>query len=64
MPQTYKLQKNTNKFIIPNVQQGGPKNLYIFQHTISLETFKMKWNGFRQNVPRVAENKDYVAIFV
>jgi len=23
--------------------QGGPKKLYIFQHTISLEPFKIKW---------------------
>jgi len=23
-----------------------PKKLYIFQHTISLEPFKKKWNGF------------------
>jgi len=23
--------------------QGGPKKLYIFQHTIPLEPFKIKW---------------------
>ena len=27
---------------------GWPKKLYIFQHTISLEPFKIKWNAFHQ----------------
>jgi len=38
--------------------QSGPKKLYIFQHTVSLKTFKIKWNGFHQNVPRVSGNKE------
>jgi len=25
---------------------GWPKKLYVVQHTISLESFKIKWNGF------------------
>jgi len=37
---------------------GGLKMLYIFQHSISLEPFKIKLNGFHQNVPRVSGNKD------
>jgi len=40
------------------------KKLYIFQHTISLEPFKIKCNGFRQNVPRVSGNKKYVVVFM
>jgi len=36
---------------------GWPKKLYIFQHTISLKTFKIKLNGFHQNVPRVLGTK-------
>jgi len=42
--------------------QGGPKQLYIFQHTISLELFKKKWNRFHQNVPSAFGNKDYVVV--
>ena len=38
--------------------QGGPKKLYVFQHTIYLEPFTIKWNGFHKNVPRVSGNKD------
>ena len=26
--------------------QGGPNKLYIFQHTVFLEPFKVKWNDF------------------
>jgi len=43
---------------------GWPKKLYIFQHTISLEPFKIKWKGFHQNVSSFSKNKDSVAIFV
>ena len=35
-----------------------PKKLYIFQHIIPLEPFKIKRNGFQKNVPRVSGNKD------
>jgi len=38
--------------------QGGPKKLCISQHTIFLEPFKIKLNGFHQNVPRVSKNKN------
>ena len=41
-----------------SVLQGGPQKLHIFQHSVSLEPFKIKWNGSRQNVPRVSLNKD------
>jgi len=40
------------------------KKLYIIQHTMSLEPFKIKWNGFHQNVPTVSGNKDYVVVFM
>ena len=36
-----------------------------FQHTMSLEPFKIKWNEFHLNVSQVSENKDcvvYVAV--
>ena len=37
---------------------GWLKKLYIFQRTMSLEPFKIKWKRFLQNVPRVCGNKD------
>jgi len=36
----------------------GPKKLYIFQHALSLEPFKIIGNGFHQNVLRISGNKD------
>jgi len=42
---------------------GWPKKLYIFQHTISLQPFKIKRNGFHWNIHRVSGIKDYVVIF-
>ena len=37
---------------------GWPKKLYIFQHALSLEPFKIIGNGFHQNVLRISGNKD------
>jgi len=41
--------------------QGGPKKYHIFHLTISLEPLKIKRCGFHRNVPRVSQNKDWVA---
>jgi len=36
-----------------SVYTGWPQNVVHFQHTISSEPFKIKWNKFYQNVPSV-----------
>ena len=38
--------------------QGGPKNCTQVQITILMQPFKIKWNAFHQNIPRLSENKD------
>ena len=46
----------------PNIVQEGPKKLH--KVTISIQPFQIKLNGFQQNVSRVSENKDEVAVFM
>ena len=43
--------------------QVGPEKLKFFLNTISLKLFKMKSNGFDQNVARGSENKGQVTVF-
>ena len=43
--------------------QGRPKFVH-FHHTIFSEPFKIKLNGFHQNVPTVSGNVDQVAFFM
>jgi len=43
---------------------GGAKNLYIFQHTVSLEPFKKNEMVFTKMFLEISGNKDWVAIFM
>jgi len=52
------MHANTN--LAFNVKYRVAQKLYIFRHTIFLESFKIKLNGFDHNVPRVFGNKDWV----
>jgi len=46
------------------IYRVAQKVVHFFQDTITLELFKIKWNIFYQNVPRVSENKDWVVAFM
>ena len=40
------------------------RKVVLFQHTVSLEPFKIKLYGFHRSVRRVSGNKDWVAVFM